>query len=127
MAEIGTVKTLVLVGAIIQLLFIVYFVYQIIILPITYQYLIDLLSALPGFPSGMEALFAGLILASQIMSAVEIIFCVILAVIWLYWRKDPAMHKTGLILTGVLGLIFVGFLGGLFVLIAALLIPKEFE
>ncbi len=125
MAQIGTVKTLVLVGAIIQLLFIVLVTYQIFILPITSQYLFDLISGLPGFPGSMEALVASLILFLQIFLVAEIIFSVILAAIWLYWYSDPFGHKTGLIVTGIFSLFFVGFLGGIIILIAAILVPNE--
>ena len=40
------------------------------------------------------------------------------------WRKDPSGKRTMLIITGILGLIFSGFLPGLLVLIGGFLAPK---
>ncbi len=45
------------------------------------------------------------------------IISLIFAILWFGWRSDPGANKTALIITGILGLIFGGFLAGLLVLI----------
>jgi polyferredoxin len=44
---------------------------------------------------------------------------------WLRWRHTPMDYKQQLILTGILALIFAGFIPGLLVLIAGAIIPEE--
>ncbi len=46
-------------------------------------------------------------------------------ILWFRWRYDPSAHKTGLIVTGIFGLILTGFFPGLLVLIGAAFIPSE--
>ena len=48
---------------------------------------------------------------------------VMFSILWFAWRNDPSRHKTGLIVTGVLSLLFSGFLPGLLALIAGALAP----
>jgi hypothetical protein len=44
---------------------------------------------------------------------------------WVKWRHTPLEYKQNLILTGILGLIFTGVLPGLLVLIGGAIIPEE--
>ena len=117
MAEEGTIRTLVLVGAILQVLFIINYLYLILfwipnILPLIIP---------PEFSWIMPILMS----SYYIIFAVFIAIGIILLIIWLFWRKDPLAHRTGLIVTGVIGLLFAGFIPGLIVLIAAIIAPKQ--
>jgi hypothetical protein len=54
------------------------------------------------------------------------IFGIIFFILWFQWKNDPTAHKTGLIVTGVLGLFLAfGWLPGLLVLIAGIIAPSE--
>lgn len=53
------------------------------------------------------------------------IISLIFAILWFGWRKDPGANKTALIITGILGLIFGGFIAGLLVLIAGAIAGEE--
>ena len=44
---------------------------------------------------------------------------------WYKWRHTPLEHKQNLILTGILALIFTGVLPGLLVLIGGAIVPEE--
>ena len=44
---------------------------------------------------------------------------------WLRWRHTPAQYKQKLIMTGIIALIFTGFIPGLLVLIGGAIIPEE--
>ena len=44
---------------------------------------------------------------------------------WLRWRHTPSEYKQNLILTGILALIFTGVLPGLLVLIGGAIVPEE--
>jgi hypothetical protein len=48
---------------------------------------------------------------------------IIFAILWFSWRKEPSRHKTGLIVSGVLGLLFAGLIPGLLALIAGAIAP----
>ena len=60
-----------------------------------------------------------------VIFGIFIIIGIFLAILWLLWRKAPLAHRTGLIVTGVLGLLFAGFIPGLLVMIAGIVAPKE--
>ncbi len=53
------------------------------------------------------------------------IFGIIFFILWFRWRHEPGAHKTGLIVTGILGIILAGFIPGLLVLIAGAIAPSE--
>ena len=53
------------------------------------------------------------------------IFGIIFMILWFRWRHDPGAHKTGLIVTGIFGLILAGFIPGLLVLIGGVIAPSE--
>jgi hypothetical protein len=116
MAEEGTIRTLVLIGAILQFLFIIYYLYLVLfwlpgllplIIPPEFAWMISLLMTVYYFIFG-----------------IFIIIGIILAILWLLWRKTPLAHRTGLIATGILGMIFAGFIPGLLVMIAGIIAPK---
>ncbi|MFX1318369.1 MAG: hypothetical protein ACFE9D_08505 [Promethearchaeota archaeon] len=117
MVEEGTIRAFVLVGTILQFLMIVYYLYLILfwiprllplIIPPGYEWLINILMPI----------YYGIF-------AVFIIIGFILAIIWLFWRSDPLPHRTGLIITGILGLLFAGFIPGIIVLVAGAITPTE--
>lgn len=49
----------------------------------------------------------------------------IFAVLWLQWRNDPLPNKTGMIVTGVIGIILTGVVPGILALVAGIVIPSE--
>ncbi len=51
--------------------------------------------------------------------------CLILSIYWFNWRHEPSAHKSALIATGIVGLIFGGTIGGLLALIGGALAPEE--
>ncbi|MFX1317818.1 MAG: hypothetical protein ACFE9D_06220 [Promethearchaeota archaeon] len=97
-----TASTLILVGAILQLLFslaLIGFGVVAFILPLLFGYIDIWILIVPAF------FFIGGIIS------------LIFTILWFQWRHEPAAHKTALIITGILGLLFGGFLPGLLVLI----------
>jgi hypothetical protein len=116
-ADEGTVRTLVLVGAILQFLFIIYYLYLILFwLPNLLPFII---------PPEVDWIIPILMGVYYFIYAIFIIIGIILAIVWLLWRTTPLAHRTGLIVTGVLGLLFAGFIPGLFILIAGIIAPKQ--
>lgn len=97
-----TASTLILVGAIFQLLASIIILFlggAGFLLPIIFGGTIDLWILIPAF------FFIGGIIS------------LVFTILWLNWRHDPSAHKTALIITGILGLVLGGFLPGLFVII----------
>ena len=111
MADEGTASTLVLIGAILELLMFLGFIAMIAMLYIT-------LSWIPII--GMMVF-----IMSAIIFIVFDVFGIIFMIIWFRWRGEPCAHRTGLIVTGILGLFLAGFLPGLLVLIAGFICPSE--
>lgn len=97
-----TASTLVLIGAIFQLIAAIAFLLlggAGFIIPLILGAGLDFWLLLPAF------FFIGGIIG------------LIFAILWFGWRKDPSANKTALIITGILALIFGGVLPGLLVLI----------
>jgi hypothetical protein len=69
-------------------------------------------------------IFDWLILYIPIIAIVSGIPTLIVAIYTLRWRHTPELHKTGLIVIGILGIIFIGQLPGLLALIAALVVEE---
>lgn len=132
MADEGTASTLVLVAAIIQIIFVIIGagLTGLIFLAIMLLGSIDP-SMLPPdvFPPGFSmadfmsvmnvALIYGIILG--IGTVVGFIFLIL----WLMWRRSPSEHKTGLIITGIIGLILGGGIPGLLALIGGAIAEKK--
>ncbi len=53
------------------------------------------------------------------------VFALIFSILWFMWRGSPSQHKAGLIITGILALLFSGFLPGLLTLIGGAIAPSE--
>jgi hypothetical protein len=64
----------------------------------------------------------------RIIPLVMVAFCAVslaFAYFTLQWRHEPALHKTGLIVVGVLGLIFAGTLPGILALVAGAIVEAK--
>ncbi len=119
MGDQGTASTLVLVAAILQIIFSLFNVVS------------GAFSFLMILPIMADPIFWGLLFPIMISSLVlNLAFGVIgliFAVFWLNWREYPSGHKTGLIVTGILALIFSGFIPGLLALIGGVIGPSPSE
>jgi hypothetical protein len=114
MSDESTASTLVLVGAIFQLVITIVFFG---IVGIAIVFLGPLIfGSIEGFL--IFLLVGGIFL---VMAVPGLIFMLL----WFSWRSHPSAHKTGLIVTGVFGLILAGVLPGLLVLIGGAIAPGE--
>lgn len=112
MAEEDTSRLLILIGAIFQL---------ITAIPLMALGIIFAFIMLPSF-------FLIPVFLFMIFPAIFLIWgigCLTLAVYWFKWRHEPSTHKSSLIATGIIGLIFGGTIGGLLALIGGALAPEE--
>ncbi len=112
MADEGTARTLVTIGAWLQLIF-----WIIGLAMIAFTFLLFL----PIWDPLIMMVFFISIAFYLLIS----IFGIIFFILWFRWRHDPSAHKTGLIVTGILGLIFGGFIAGLLVLIGGIIAPSN--
>jgi hypothetical protein len=125
MADIGTIRKLILGGAIIQILFIIYFFLEALLWPLIIAPRVDP-NLLPLPPEVDPALFvAWLIQVLVVLDLLRGLVGLILVIPWFMWRKDPSTHKKGLIITGIIGLIIAGTLPGLLVLLGGIFTPSE--
>lgn len=115
MSDEQTASTLTLVAAILQLLMSLGTV------------ALSLLMFLPLFGLVSDpfiwSILGAVLLLPIALSLTGFIFGFIFAILWFSWRAYPSRHKTGLIVSGVLGLIFAGFIPGLLALIAGAIAP----
>jgi hypothetical protein len=112
MADEDTSRLLILIGAIFQL---------ITAIPLLSLGIILVFIMLPSFYLIPFFLF-------MIFPAIFLIWgigCLILAIYWFKWRHEPSAHKSSLIATGIIGLIFGGTIGGLLALIGGALATEE--
>lgn len=112
MADEGTARTLVTIGAWLQLIF-----WLIGIGGIVFVFMIFL-------PFWDPIVMIAFLIVAAFYILITI-FGIIFFILWFRWRHDPSAHKTGLIVTGILGLIFGGVLPGLLVLIGGAIAPSE--
>jgi len=113
MGDEQTAGTLVLVGAILQLII------SILLLVLGGIVFIGMMF----FLEAMDILEVILVLLLPIIFFIMGGLSLIFAIMWMNWRSHPSAHKTGLIVTGILGLIFGLFLPGLLVLIGGAIAP----
>ena len=129
MADEGTASTLVLIAGIIQLII------MFIIAGLTglFAILIPLILTLPPSELPPELTMADLQMVVNLLGSVVSVLVVItiltliFSILWLMWRKDPIKHRAGLIITGILALIFGGVIPGLLALIGGAIAKPEPE
>ncbi len=78
----------------------------------------------PATLAMLTTIFEWLLLFIPIIALISSIPTLIVAIYTLHWRQTPDLHKTGLIVIGILGLIFLGQLPGLLALIAGLIVEE---
>jgi uncharacterized membrane protein YozB (DUF420 family) len=115
MSDEQTASTLTLVAAILQLLM------SLGTIVLSLVMLLPIL-ALVSDPF-IWSIVGALLLLPIALGLVGFMFGFILAILWFNWRSNPSEHKTGLIASGVLALIFAGFIPGLLALIAGAIAP----
>jgi hypothetical protein len=115
MADEGSASTLVLVGAILQLLAMLVFggLALLFLFGNAVIAMFDPLNPILGFGWGLCGLFT-------VMGVLGLVFMIL----WFAWRSHPSHHRVGLIVTGILGLILAGFLPGLLALIGGAIAPS---
>jgi hypothetical protein len=123
MSKEDTIRTLILVGIILQILFVVNAFIGVLFLPTLLEIAIALLPTPPlsealAFVTMFTQFLIGLYMVHGILG-------IIYTVLWFHWRRDPSAHRTGFIATGAIGLVFGGLIPGLIVLIAGRMIPRE--
>ena len=117
MADEGTAGTLVFIAAILQLIFFILFLGL---------GVWNLLWMLPLLVDPFFFLIFGIVfMTSVILFIIWGVFGIIFMILWFMWRSNPSAHKTGLIVTGILGLFLAGFLPGLLALIGGIMAPGE--
>ncbi len=125
MADEGTSSTLVLVAAVLQLIF--FFV----LAGLTGLFA-AVMAVLPSIPPSMLppgspplaefiAAMAGIAALFVVMTAFALIF----SILWFIWRGSPSQHKAGLIISGILALIFSGIIPGILVVVAGAIAPSS--
>ncbi|MFX1318504.1 MAG: hypothetical protein ACFE9D_10730 [Promethearchaeota archaeon] len=125
MADEGTSSTLVLIAAIIQIIF--FFVLMAFTALITFLFAAVLSIPPSSLPPGSPSLadLMNVMLGGTLFMGIMTVVALIFSILWLMWRSTPSQHRAGLIVTGILGLLFAGFLPGLLVLIAGAIAPSE--
>ena len=121
-----TARTLTLIAGI---LFIIEFVSKIVVAVWAWFFLPSFLASLaplidPATLAMLTTLFDWFILFIPIIALISSIPTLIVAIYTFRWRHTPDLHKTGLIVIGILGLIFLGSLPGLLALIAGLIVEE---
>ncbi len=119
MGDVNTASTLITVAAVLQVIFSIVnlFVgtfFVLVFLPFIFEpWMMGAMAPVVFFTFGFNI----------IMGIIGFILCFL----WLTWRHYPSEHKTGLIVSGILGLFFGGFLPGLLVLIGGFITPSPVE
>lgn len=119
MGDEQTASTLTLVAAIIQIIISILFIFLGIFLfslflPLMYDPLLwTIIGWLAFFPLLLFGLWG--------------FFGLIVSILWFNWRHNPSEHKTGLIASGILSMIFLGGVSGILALIAGAITPSPSE
>jgi hypothetical protein len=119
MGDVNTASTLVLIAAILQ------FIMSILSI-ISGMFVVLMLMPFMFDPFMMGPLGAFMFLSLGVNVVMGIIGFVF-GILWLNWRHFPSEHKTGLIVSGILGLLFGGILPGLLALIGGAIAPSPSE
>jgi hypothetical protein len=75
----------------------------------------------------ITTMFTWLVTFVPIISILASIPTLIVAILTLRWRHAPEIHKTGLIIIGILGLLWLGTLPGILALIAGALVEEPIK
>ncbi|MDO8122853.1 MAG: zinc ribbon domain-containing protein [Candidatus Hermodarchaeota archaeon] len=119
MGDENTASTLVLVAAILQLIL---SLFSMVGGTFTALMLLPFM-----FDPFMMMVMGWLILLTVILNIVIGVVGIIFSIIWFSWRHSPSEHKTGLIATGILGLLLAGIIPGLLALIGGVTAPSPTE
>jgi hypothetical protein len=124
--SIKTARTLTLVAGI---FFIIEFVGKIIVGVWAWFFLPTLLTSIapsldPATLAMLTTLFDWLVLIIPVIALASSIPTLIVAIFTLRWRNSPDLHKTGLIIIGILGLLFLGSLPGILALAAGIIVEE---
>ena len=124
MADEGTSSTLVIIAAVLQLIFFFLLAAGTGIVAMAAIFLPSIPpSALPPGSPPIEVLI-GMMYGYVVLLGVMTVFALIFSILWFMWRGSPSQHKVGLIVTGILALLFSGFLPGLLALIGGAIAPR---
>ncbi|MFX1565617.1 MAG: hypothetical protein ACFFCH_06465 [Promethearchaeota archaeon] len=114
MGDTETASTLSLIAGILQLIF------SLIMIGIgAFSVLLFIPLMIDPMIMTIMGVFLVLFLIYPIMGVIGLIF----SVLWINWRQFPGEHKTGLIVSGIIALITIGFIPGLLALIAGAIAP----
>ncbi len=110
MSDESTAETLVLVGAILQIIGAI------------------LMIGGGGIGFIFDVIFGYLYVLDVVLYSYDIIGGIIglvFSILWFQWRSDVVTYKTNLLITGIIGMILAGFIGGLLVMIGSIIAPSE--
>ena len=127
--NINTIRTLTLIAGI---LFLIQFVSAIVFAATAWLIFPSLLAAFtpsldPATLAMITTIFTWLVTFVPIISILASIPTLIVAILTLRWRHAPEIHKMGLIIIGILGLLWLGTLPGLLALIAGALVEEPIK
>jgi hypothetical protein len=128
MADEGTISTLIVVGVVLQFIFTILLAAGAGILYSMLPILDMILTSIPPseLPPGLTIIDLANIWHFGVVALAGLaVLSFVLAILWITWRKEPTEHRTGLIITGIVSLVFTGFIAGLLVLIAGALAEKK--
>jgi amino acid transporter len=130
MTDEGTPSTLIVVAIIIQFITMMLFAVGAGFLYSMLPLLDMILASIPpsALPPGLTiADLARIWHIGTIALAGVAVLSLVFIILWIFWRKEPSKHRVGLIITGIVGLVVAGFLGGLLALIAGAIGEKKPE
>jgi hypothetical protein len=74
--------------------------------------------------AGILQLIFGVLLIFGLLTIPLAIIGIVFGALWLQWRQEPYEHKTGMIVTGILGILFTGLVPGILALVAGAMLPN---
>ncbi|MFX1510687.1 MAG: hypothetical protein ACFFBR_10320 [Promethearchaeota archaeon] len=61
----------------------------------------------------------------QVLTITMMVVGILFGGLWYQWRYDPNEHKTGMIVTGILGALLICVVPGFLILVARAILPSE--